>query len=58
MKRFEIWVNGKFLEKYKSEEDAKARVQTYERMDRYERDVEKYDFPNGMPIYEIRRIEK
>lgn len=55
---FEIWINGKFLEKQKSEESAKMRVRTYERMDRYERDVEKYGFPYGMPKYEVRRVEK
>lgn len=58
MTRFEIWMNGKYLEQYKSEEDAKLRVRTYERMDRYERDVEKYGFPYGMPKYEVRRVEK
>lgn len=58
MLRFEIWMNGKYLEQHKSEEDAKLRVRTYERMERYERDVEKYGFPYGMPKYEVRRVEK
>lgn len=51
-KRFEIWCNGHYLESFKALEQAQARVRTYERLDRYERDTEGYT--NALPTYEIR----
>lgn len=50
--RFEIWINGHYLESFKTHEAAQARVNTYERLDRHERDVEGYT--NPLPTYEIK----
>jgi hypothetical protein len=50
--RFEIWINGHYLESFKTIEAAQARVNTYERLDRHERDVEGYT--NPLPTYEIK----
>lgn len=50
--RFEIWINGHYLETFKTLEAAQQRVATYERLDRYERDVEGYT--NPLPTYEIK----
>ncbi len=51
-KRFEIWCNGHYIESFTKREQAEARVRTYERLDRYERDTEGYT--NALPTYEIR----
>ena len=53
MKRFKIYINGKYLESYSKLSEAEARVRIYERQDRYERDVEGYT--NPIPTYEIRK---
>ena len=50
--RFEIWINGHYLESFKTLELAQARVRTYERLDRYERDTEGYT--NALTTYEIK----
>ena len=50
--KYEIWCNGHYIESFKDRESAEARVRTYERMDRYERDVEGYT--NDLPTYEIK----
>lgn len=52
--RFEIWMNGHYLETFKNIELAQSRVRTYERMDRHERDVEGYT--NPLPTYEIKTV--
>lgn len=52
--RFEIWINGHYLESFKTAEAAQARVNTYERLDRYERDTEGYT--NPLPTYEIKTV--
>lgn len=53
MKKFKIYINGKYLESFSKLSEAEARVRTYERQDRYERDVEGYT--NPLPTYEIRK---
>lgn len=53
MKKFKIYINGVYLESYSKLSEAEARVRAYERMDRYERDVEGYT--NPLPVYEIRK---
>ncbi len=53
MKKFKIYVNGQYLESYSKLSEAEARIRSYERMDRYERDVEGYT--NALPVYEIRK---
>lgn len=50
--KFEIWCNGHYLETLKTLEAAEARVRTYERLDRYEIEVEGY--ANNLATYEIR----
>ena len=50
--KYEIWSNGHYLETFKDLESAQARVRTYERMDRYEIEVEGYT--NALPTYEIK----
>lgn len=50
--RFEIWINGHYLESFKTRELAEARVRTYERLDRYEIETEGYT--NALPTYEIK----
>ena len=50
--KYEIWINGHYLETFKSFESAEARVRTYERLDLYERDTEVYT--NDLPTYEIK----
>lgn len=50
--KYEIWINGVYLETLKTLESAEARVRTYERLDRYERDTEGYT--NALPTYEIK----
>ena len=52
--KYEIWCNGHYLETFKVLEVAQARVRTYERMDRYERDTEGYT--NPLPTYEIKTV--
>lgn len=39
--KYEIWINGHYLETFKSFESAEARVRTYERLDRYEREIQR-----------------
>lgn len=53
MKKFKIYINGKYLESYSKLSEAEARVRCYERMDRNERDFEGYT--NPLPVYEIRK---
>lgn len=53
MKRYKIYINGIYLESYSKLSEAEARVRSYERQDRYERDVEGYT--NTLPTYEIRK---
>ena len=53
MKRFKIYCNGHYLESFSKLSEAEARIRSYERMDRYERDVEGYT--NPLPVYEIRK---
>ena len=50
--KFEIWVNGHYIETFKNLSEAQARVRTYERQDRYEVEVEGYT--NPLPTYEIK----
>lgn len=50
--RFEIWMNGHYLEAVKTLEAAQAMVRIYERQDRYEVEVEGYT--NNLPTYEIK----
>jgi hypothetical protein len=50
--KFEIWINGHYLETFKDLSEAQARVRTYERQDRYEIEVEGYT--NNLPTYEIK----
>ena len=49
--KYEIWCNGHYLETFKDLGSAEARVRTYERLDRYERDTEGYT--NNLPTYDI-----
>jgi hypothetical protein len=53
MKKFKIYINGKYLESFSKLSEAEARIRSYERQDRYERDVEGYT--NPLPTYEIRK---
>ena len=48
----DIYVNGKYLETARNEEEAKRIVARYERQDRYEIEVEGYT--NDLAVYEIR----
>ncbi|MBQ3483644.1 MAG: hypothetical protein IJA78_05660 [Clostridia bacterium] len=50
--KYEIWINGHYLETLPTEEAAKMRVATYERLDRYEVEVEGYT--NNLATYEIK----
>ncbi len=50
--KFEIWMNGHYIESFRTLEQAEARVRTYERLDRYEIEVEGYT--NALPTYEIK----
>lgn len=50
--KYEIWCNGHYLETFKTLEAAEARVRTYERLDRYEIEVEGYT--NALATYEIK----
>lgn len=52
--KFEIWCNGHYLETFKTIEVAEARVRTYERLDRYEIEVEGYT--NELATYEIKTV--
>lgn len=52
MKRYRIYMNGKYLESYSRRSDAEAWVRLNERQDRYEIEVEGYT--NPLPVYEIR----
>lgn len=52
--KFQIWINGHYLETFRNLSEAQARVRTYERQDRYERDVEGYT--NPLPVYEIKTV--
>lgn len=53
--KYEIWCNGHNLqERYKTIEEAAARVRIYERADRYEIEVEGYT--NPLPKYEIKKV--
>lgn len=47
-----IFINGVYLETLPNYTAAKMRVETYERMDRHEVEVEGYT--NSLPKYEIR----
>lgn len=47
-----IFINGVYLETLPNRNTAEMRVETYERMDRYEVEVEGYT--NSLPKYEIR----
>ncbi len=53
MKKYKIYINGKYLESFSKLTEAEARIRSYERQDRYERDVEGYT--NPLPVYEIRK---
>ena len=53
MKKYKIFINGVYLESYSKLSEAEARIRSYERQDRYERDVEGYT--NPLPTYEIRK---
>ena len=53
MKRFKIYINGQYLESYSRLSEAEARVRSYERQDRYERDT--CGYTNPLPTYEIRK---
>ena len=48
----EIYVNGKYLETAKNEEEAKRIVARYERQDKYE--IETLGYVNPRSIYEIK----
>lgn len=50
--KYQVWCNGHYLETFKDLTEAEARVRTYQRQDRYERDVEGYT--NPLPTYEIK----
>ena len=52
MKRFKIYINGKYLESYSKLSEAEARVRIYERQDRSERDLQGYTDP--LPTSETR----
>ena len=52
MKKFKIYINGTYLESFSKLAEAEARVRTYERQDRYERDV--LGYTNPLATYEIR----
>lgn len=52
MAKAKIYINGKYLETCRNRKAAEMRIKTYERMDRYERDVEGYT--NPLPTYEIK----
>ena len=52
MKKFRIYINGHYLESYSKLSEAEARVRSYERQDRYERDT--LGYTNPLPTYEIR----
>ena len=54
-KKVKILINGRYLETVANEEVAKARIATYERMDRYEVTVEGYGMPHGFPVYTIEK---
>lgn len=50
-KRFQIFVNGKYLESYTKIKEAAARVRIYERQDRYEQSI---GYTNPLAVYDIR----
>lgn len=52
MKKFKIYINGVYLESFSKLSEAEARVRSYERFDRYERNTGGYT--NPLPTYEIR----
>lgn len=51
-KKCKIFINGVYLETLANRRVAEMRVETYERMDRHEVEVEGYT--NSLPKYEIR----
>lgn len=51
-KKKEIYINGKYLETVKNQEEAERIVNRYKRQDRYE--IETLKYKNPMPVYEIR----
>ena len=53
MKKYKIFINGVYLESYSKISEAEARIRSYERQDRYERDTAGYT--NTLPTYEIRK---
>lgn len=52
MKKFKIYINGVYLESFSKRSEAEARVNLYERQDKYERDT--LGYTNPLPTYEIR----
>ena len=51
-KKKDIYINGKYLETAKNQEEAERIVSRNERQDRYE--LETLGYKNPMPVYEIR----
>lgn len=51
-KKREIYINGKYLETARNQEEAERIVEGYERHAKYEIETLKYE--NKMPVYEIR----
>ena len=52
IKKYKIYINGKYLESFSKRSEAEARIRIYERQDRYDRDV--CGYTNPLPTYEIR----
>lgn len=50
-KKREIYMNGKYLETARNQEEAERIVDRYERQDKYERETLKYK--KQIPVYEI-----
>ena len=51
--RYQIFMNGRFLEEYTNESDAIRNMEKYRRQDRYEQSI---GYSNPLPDYEIRKI--
>ena len=50
--KVEIWINGHYIERCKTVEEAQLRVKLYQKQDRYE--IEVCGYTNSLPTYEIK----
>lgn len=51
--RYQLFVNGRFLEEYKTEQEAINDKTKYERNDRYEQSI---GYTNPLSTYEIKKV--